>query len=261
MSRAGLTASALAVALAVTGCVTATQAGPAATLSATPTATATVTPNATPTASATPTPDAARIASASASAAQLALLPDPRTGAQLDSPLVVKGVTVINRNHRVTAAFAPKTVGTAQLAPEAAQAYATMVAAAKKAGVSLVWRVGYRSYATQVQLLAKGDVLYGSDAKAANYIAQPGQSEHQAGLAVDVASKSGRGTKFPKTKEFAWMRAHSHEYGFVLRYPEGKSAITGYNYESWHYRYVGVEVARQFGPNSNLTLEEFLGGR
>lgn len=66
---------------------------------------------------------------------------------------------------------------------------------------------------------------------------------------------------FADTPEFAWLRAHAHEYGFILRYPEGKEHITGIAYEPWHYRFIGVEAARGFGPHSTLTLEEYLGGR
>ena len=56
-----------------------------------------------------------------------------------------------------------------------------------------------------------------------------------------------------------WLHKHGHEYGFILRYPKGKQKITGYNYEPWHFRYVGVDVARQFPSDNRLTLEEFLG--
>jgi D-alanyl-D-alanine carboxypeptidase len=149
--------------------------------------------------------------------------------------------------------------GEAQLVPQASQAYAAMIAAAKADGASIIWRVGYRSYDTQQALSATPPTFYGKDAD--SYVAKPGRSEHQAGLAVDVASEQGYGTRFPETKEFAWLRANSYKYGFILRYPHDKTDITGYNYESWHYRYVGVEAAAAFGPNSELTLEEYLGGR
>jgi zinc D-Ala-D-Ala carboxypeptidase len=206
----------------------------------------------------TPTPTAPTTTRAS-SAGTLALLPDARTGSGLDAPLIVNGLPLINRNHPVSKAFAPKVFGDYQLIPEAGKAFGVMVAAAKKAGLTIVWRVGYRGYATQTELSTNPPTPYGDDAD--SYVAKPGQSEHQAGLAVDVASKSGTGTRFPTTKEFTWLRSNAHLYGFVLRYPDGKTDVTGYHYEPWHYRFVGTDAAAAFGPNSTLTLEEYLGGR
>ena len=191
--------------------------------------------------------------------AELAVLPDARSGAQLATPFTYRGVALINRNHPVSKAYAPKLGKQYQLVPAADAAFARMVADAKKAGASIIWRVGYRAYATQEELSEHPPTVYGDDAD--SYVAKPGQSEHQAGLAVDVASKAGYGSRFPETKEFAWLRANSYKYGFVLRYPDGKTAITGFHYEPWHYRYVGAEAAKAFGPNSTLTLEEYLGGR
>ena len=88
--------------------------------------------------------------------------------------------------------------------------------------------------------------------------ARPGYSEHQTGLAVDVgvAYNHNTGKKFADTKEFEWMKDNSYKYGFILRYPEGKEDITGYNYEAWHYRYVGVEAATYIHDN-DITFEEY----
>lgn len=209
-----------------------------------------------------PTPSATQASltasvAVSPGASKLALLPDRR--ANRSRPLVVRGLPLINRNHSVSKAFTPKLAKPYALAPDAAAAYARMVSAARKAGLHIVLRVGYRSYATQAALYAHPPAAYGKNADA--YVARPGRSEHQAGLAVDVASPAGRGASFPKTKEFAWLRKHSYEYGFVLRYPPGKTSITGYHYEPWHYRYIGKAAASAFGPKSTLTLEEYLGGR
>ena len=246
-------AATLGISLAASGCsiptggTTPSGGGASASASkpATPSPTSTPTPSPRPT---TPTP-----------AGPLAVLPDAREGDALAAPLIVKGLPLINRNHPVSKAFAPAVAGDYQLIPEADKAFGAMVAAAKKAGRAIVWRVGYRSYATQTDLSKNPPTAYGDDAD--SFVAKPGQSEHQAGLAVDVASKSGTGTRFPTTKEFAWLRANAHTYGFILRYPDGKTEITGYHYEPWHYRYVGVDAAAAFGPNSTLTLEEYLGGR
>lgn len=206
-----------------------------------------------------PAPTDLPLSVAASPGAALAVLPDARTGTALNAPFTARGVPLINRNHAVSGSYAPKIVTDFQLQPEANSAFATMVTDAKKAGAAIIWRVAYRSYATQTELSKNPPTQYGDDGAA--YVAVPGQSEHQAGLAVDVASNAGFGTRFPETKEFAWMRANSYKYGWILRYPEGKTAITGYNYEPWHYRYVGPAVAAAFGPNSNLTLEEYVGGR
>lgn len=191
--------------------------------------------------------------------ASLVVLPDDRSGAALDRPFTYRGVVLLNKFHPVTKAYAPSVGKGYQLLPEADRAFGDMVAAAKKDGAHIIWRVGYRSYAVQAELAEHPPTQYGDDAEL--YVARPGQSEHQAGLAVDVASKDGFGTRFPETKEFAWLRAHAHTYGFILRYPEGKTAVTGLNYEPWHYRYIGPASAAAFGANSTLTLEEYLGGR
>lgn len=251
---------AIAVAVGATGCAippASTSPGPGlgqTSAAGVPTAPASPTPTPSPTPTTLPPS-----VPASPGATQLTKLPDQRTGSGLNKPLIVRGLPLINRDHGVSKKYAPKLDEKYRLVPAAAKDYGRMVAAAKKAGLTIVWRVGYRSYATQLQLSKNPPSVYGS--KASQYVARPGHSEHQAGLAVDVASPRGSGTNFPKTKEFAWLRANAHSYGFILRYPDGKTAITGYRYESWHYRYIGPDAAAAFGPRSSLTLEEYLGGR
>ena len=84
----------------------------------------------------------------------------------------------------------------------------------------------------------------------------PGHSEHETGLAFDVTTRSDDGI-FENTPQFAWLVENCWDYGFILRYPEGKEHITGISYEPWHYRYVGVDIARAI-RDSGLTLEEYL---
>ena len=86
--------------------------------------------------------------------------------------------------------------------------------------------------------------------------AKPGHSEHQTGLAVDVEGSNHDYDDFENSKEFAWMKKNAHLFGFILRYPEGKTTITGFKYEPWHYRYVGKDVAKII-YEENLTLEEY----
>ena len=86
-----------------------------------------------------------------------------------------------------------------------------------------------------------------------SYSAKPGYSEHQTGLAFDINSIRD---SFADTKEGLWLAKNAHIYGFILRYPKGKESITGYKYEPWHYRYVGVSVAQYIFENQ-ITFEEY----
>lgn len=142
---------------------------------------------------------------------------------------------------------------------EAADALEELFAGAKKDGIELAAVSGYRSYKRQKAIFDANAAAKGADV-ANQTSAVPGQSEHQTGLAMDVSSASAKyelETTFGDTKEGKWLAKHAHEYGFIIRYPEGQQAITGYTYEPWHVRYVGKEVA-QAVYDSGLTLEEFM---
>lgn len=132
--------------------------------------------------------------------------------------------------------------------------------AAKSDGINLVFGSGYRSYAKQKQFYDSYVARDGISA-ADTYSARPGHSEHQSGLSFDATSPSGAchlEICWENTAEGLWMADNAHRYGFILRYPEGKSGITGYQYEPWHFRYVGKETASRI-YNSSTTLEEYLG--
>lgn len=145
-----------------------------------------------------------------------------------------------------------------QLKKEAYDAFVKMADAANKEGLGLYIRSPYRSYNTQLGLY-QNYVKQNGQKEADTYSARAGYSEHQTGLAVDVMAKANviadLGT-FESTNEFTWMKNHCHEYGFILRYPKGKEYITGYIYEPWHYRYVGIEVANKI-KELNITYEEY----
>lgn len=98
-----------------------------------------------------------------------------------------------------------------------------------------------------------------AQAMAATEVIRPGTSEHQTGLAIDILGSgyTERDEAFDQSEAFQWLQAHCAEYGFILRYPKGKEAITGMEYEPWHYRYVGVEYATEI-MSRGITLEEFL---
>ncbi|HWI63311.1 MAG TPA: D-alanyl-D-alanine carboxypeptidase family protein [Symbiobacteriaceae bacterium] len=143
---------------------------------------------------------------------------------------------------------------------EAAQALETLFAAAKQAGIHLAGVSGFRSYETQQALYSYYVKVQGEET-ASRYSAQPGHSEHQTGLAMDVSGSTGKCAAddcFADTPEADWLAKHAHEYGFIIRYPKGKESITGYAYEPWHLRYVGTALSKQVAA-AGVTLEEQFG--
>ncbi|MEH7612029.1 M15 family metallopeptidase [Gottfriedia acidiceleris] len=142
---------------------------------------------------------------------------------------------------------------------EAAIALKKLFSGAQKDHIYLSGVSGYRSYATQ-KVLFNRYVKEDGYVNARKYSALPGSSEHQSGLAIDVSSSTGKCAAtscFTNTKEAKWLDKNSSNYGFIIRYPKGKEQITGYKYEPWHIRYVGVTTAKQI-KKRNLTLEEYL---
>ncbi|MET3287530.1 UNVERIFIED_CONTAM: D-alanyl-D-alanine carboxypeptidase [Brevibacillus sp. OAP136] len=142
---------------------------------------------------------------------------------------------------------------------EAAEALEKMFAGAKKDGIQLAGVSAYRSEATQ-RVLFENYVKKDGEEAARKYSALPGTSEHETGLAIDVSGSTGACAAqdcFGDTKEAAWLAKHAAEYGFIIRYPEGKDSITGYQYEPWHLRYVGNQIAGEIS-GKNITLEEYL---
>lgn len=136
------------------------------------------------------------------------------------------------------------------------EAFKKLVDDAEKEGYHIRNNSAYRSYETQSGLYnsyKNSNGLTWAD----KWSARPGHSEHQTGLALDVGVKNEYSLgKFENSREFTWMKEHAHLYGFILRYPKGKEYITGYGYEPWHYRYVGVETATYIYENE-ITFEEY----
>ena len=143
-----------------------------------------------------------------------------------------------------------------KLNKEAYAAFQKLVDAGEKEGYHIRNNSAYRSYNTQSGLYnnyKNSNGLTWAD----KWSARPGHSEHQTGLALDVGVKNEYSLgKFESSPEFTWMKNNAHLYGFILRYPKGKEYITGYGYEPWHYRYVGVDVATYIYEN-NITYEEY----
>nr|WP_039793329.1 M15 family metallopeptidase [Paenibacillus elgii] len=142
---------------------------------------------------------------------------------------------------------------------EAAAALEKLFQAAKKDNLPLAGVSAYRSHETQKTVYDRY-VKKDGEAAANKYSAKPGQSEHETGLAIDVAGSSGKCAAqdcFGATKEAKWLAEHAADYGFIIRYPEGKESITGYQYEPWHLRYVGVDTAKAI-VKQGVTLEEYV---
>ncbi|UBH12765.1 M15 family metallopeptidase [Macrococcus armenti] len=133
-----------------------------------------------------------------------------------------------------------------------------MIKVAKKDNQKLVVRSAFRSYKEQEKLYKQYKAV---DRNADSYSAKPGHSEHQTGLAFDIGSEASAKDftiSFGNTTEGAWLARNAHKYGFIIRYPEGKTHITGYQYEPWHVRYVGKKISYEIFTKK-VTLEEYLG--
>ena len=147
-----------------------------------------------------------------------------------------------------------------QLRAEAAQAARTMMDAAKAEGVALTVSSAYRSYAVQQQTYQHWVSVNGQ--KVADQLsARPGYSEHQTGLAIDFSSPEGCRLEecYEDTRAGRWLAKNAQNYGFILRFPKGQQAVTGYLFEPWHYRYLGKDLTARYVASGANTLEEFLG--
>lgn len=166
-----------------------------------------------------------------------------------DGLTYVDGVLIANKTYSLPESYNP-----GGLLPECKDAFALMQKDAAAKGLNIYVSSGFRSFASQKSIYNRY-VSRDGRALADTYSARPGHSEHQTGLAIDLNTIT---QSFGKTKEGRWVAEHCHEYGFILRYPEGKSHITGYCFEPWHLRYVGVETATKIAQ-SGLCLEEYYG--
>lgn len=164
-----------------------------------------------------------------------------------DGLTYVDGILIVNKKYPLPKDYDPK------VNKEALEALKSMQADAKALNLDLTLISGYRSYKDQ-EILHQKYVLKDGEEIANTYSAKPGYSEHQTGLAFDVGSTD---RSFSDTIEAKWIEENAHLYGFIVRYPRDKMNITGYIYEPWHVRYLGVDIATKV-KESGLTLEEYL---
>lgn len=162
----------------------------------------------------------------------------------------IDGYLVVNKTYTL-----PSNYGNG-LTSETTSNFDLMKVAAAKEGLNIYISSGFRSYSRQ-KTIYNNYVNRDGQKNADTYSARAGHSEHQSGLAFDVNSIN---TSFANTKEGKWLNENCYKYGFILRYPKGKTNETGYMYEPWHFRYVGVELASKLYNSGNwITMEDYFG--
>ena len=169
---------------------------------------------------------------------------------------------VVNKTHPLQPITYAPVLGSYNLAKPASDAFIVMRSAMAKAGAGdLVLISGFRSYASQKAIFNRNVGRFGR-AETLKITALPGYSEHQTGLAADLGA-TGQGCRaypcFANTKAGKWLAANSWQFGFILRYPNGATAITGYDFEPWHFRFVGKQTAKAMHLAKATVLETFFG--
>lgn len=172
---------------------------------------------------------------------------------------------LVNKNNQLLASYVPSDLIQINnkyanenkfLRKEATLAFEKLSQDALELNYRIIAVSAYRDYDYQKELFN-----HYVETKGLNYAldcsAKAGFSEHQTGLSVDVEGSNRDYDNFEKSMEFNWMKENAHKYGFIMRYPKGKEKVTGFKYEPWHYRYVGIKSATYIYEN-NLTLEEYL---
>ena len=175
---------------------------------------------------------------------------------------------LVNKYYYLTEEYAPDDLvtistkyswgssGSQKVRKAAYDAYLKMHDAANQEGIYLMVNSSYRDYKSQERVYNNYKTNHGEE-YADKIAARPGFSEHQTGLALDIFSlNASTQATFKDTDAYKWLKENSYKYGFILRYPEGLEKTTGYNFESWHYRYVGEELAKKI-YESNLTFDEY----
>lgn len=176
-----------------------------------------------------------------------------------DGITYIDGYLIVNKTYSLPSSYGTSLTSTTK------NAFNKMQAAAKLDGINIYIASGFRSYQTQNRLY-NNYVARDGKAKADTYSARPGHSEHQSGLAFDICSHDLDGqnacinSNFDNTNQAKWLAQNAYKYGFILRYPKGKTNETGYKYESWHFRYVGTDLSTKLYNNGDwLTMENYFG--
>lgn len=181
-------------------------------------------------------------------------------------------ILLVNKTHKLSSDYVPADLRTPKVrfisyaAPNvrkmrsvAADAVETLFRAAKEDRITLLGVSCYREYSYQEEVY-NNKVNSSGKAEADKYVAEPGSSEHQSGLAMDLLSTeyTELDEGFDKTKAYRWLQQNCAKYGFIIRYPKEKVSVTKYDFEPWHIRYVGTTAALDI-MEKGITLEEYLG--
>lgn len=174
-----------------------------------------------------------------------------------------ENLILVNKYNKLADDYVPNLVlmsdwyayGTNYMTEEAYQAFIKMFNGAKNQGFTIVATSCYRSFEDQKRIYDR-DLLNEGEEYTDTYVARPAYSEHQTGLAVDLLQIGYNLENFEESEAYNWLKDYAHYYGFILRYPKDKENITGYSFESWHYRYVGIDVATKM-YNEGITYDEY----
>lgn len=167
-------------------------------------------------------------------------------------------LVLVNKYHILPSGIEPKNLVNIEgqrMEKVAADAMSEMVSDMRNDGLSIILQSGYRSEELQTTIYNRNVQNRGQE-RADKYSARPNSSEHQTGLAMDLSTDGTLEETFENTEQFKWLSENAHKYGFIMRYPKDKVYMTGYEYEPWHYRYVGVEIASLIKAE-NITYEEY----
>ncbi len=175
--------------------------------------------------------------------------------------IALNDLILVNKYYALDESFIPKDLvsiapyGNVKLTKVASKAFIDLCEDAENEGYPIIGISGYRSYQTQANLYNR--YLKKDPQKIVDtYSARPGHSEHQTGLAIDVSSNDSSILTFEMSTSFKWMKTNAHRFGFILRYQKGKEDISGFKYEPWHYRFVGIEIATIL-YQSGMTYDEY----
>lgn len=175
-------------------------------------------------------------------------------------------LVIVNKYYKLSSGFIPKGLVKIDsknsynnyefwVLPVVKENFMNILSDMKKVGLEIQVKSAYRSYQTQVD--SYNDYVRSNGKEATDtFSARAGYSEHQTGLAIDVKATDGTYSTFVTSKEYDWMKNNAHKYGFIMRYPEDKTDITGYKFESWHFRYVGNDIAKYI-YEKELTFDEY----
>lgn len=172
---------------------------------------------------------------------------------------------LVNKFYRLNAEYTPENLtnvsnwycyGENKITKEAYESFIKMYDSAQENNIKLIINSSYRDYKAQENTYNNLKTAYGSS-KADKQAARPGHSEHETGLAFDIFSPGNTSTgNFEESDAYKWLKENAQEFGFIERYPKEKEYLTGYSFESWHWRYVGVEVASQI-KEEQITFDEY----